>query len=157
MKRHLFCLTAVLLWMDYVCFSVGCCRSSDCAFSNNVCCFHLHFCPWGKVIYLWLLEIKTCIFIFRFVFRDASHSSLWCLFLNVYIQGSPCHLSLNVYCKKKLLLCYSHTSLQPWAFSLFIYIQVWVFSSVLWWTQWTLFLQNISYYIPSVQQKVCVV
>lgn len=46
-----------------------------------------------------------------FVFRDVSHSSLGCLFLNVYIQGSLCHLSLNMYCKKKLLMCYSHTSL----------------------------------------------
>lgn len=50
-------------------------------------------------------------YIFHFVFRDVSHSSLGCLFLNAYIQGSPFHLSLKMYCKKKPTMCYSHTSL----------------------------------------------
>lgn len=50
-------------------------------------------------------------YIFNFGFRDVSHSSLGCLFLNVYIQGTQCVLSLNMYCKK-LLISYRHTSLQ---------------------------------------------
>lgn len=99
-----------------------------------------------------------CIY-FILALRMLSHSSLQFLFLNMYIWGSPCHSSLKVYSRNKLLTTYSHTSPSSVLCSLYIYIYIKLraFHLAFWWTQWTLFLQSILDYIQSLQHRICVV